>query len=98
MTDVTCRARLLRCFDFEGSYGMPHKVPYDMRESTGLILNELAQQSAQAVFFIVGRIVEDHPDLVRDIADAGHEIGLHGYEHDHLSRYDSEASASWTRI
>src|SRR6202035_295823 len=71
-------------------HGMPHRVPYDIHESTRVILNELAQYSAQAVFFIVGRIVEDHPDLVRDIADAGHEIGLHGDEHHHLSRYDSE--------
>jgi peptidoglycan/xylan/chitin deacetylase (PgdA/CDA1 family) len=91
MTDVTDRGRLLVCFDFEGSYGMPHKVPFDVRRSARLILDELAQHSAQAVFFIVGRMVEDHPEVVRDIADAGHEIGLHGYEHDDLSRYDAEA-------
>jgi peptidoglycan/xylan/chitin deacetylase (PgdA/CDA1 family) len=36
-------------------------------------------------------MVEDHPDVVRDIASAGHEIGLHGYEHDDLANYDAEA-------
>jgi peptidoglycan/xylan/chitin deacetylase (PgdA/CDA1 family) len=85
--------RLLVCFDFEGGYGMPHDVPFDMHRSARLILDELARHKAQAVFFVVGRMVEDHPDVVREIADAGHEIGLHGYEHDDLSRYDAEALA-----
>jgi peptidoglycan/xylan/chitin deacetylase (PgdA/CDA1 family) len=87
------RGRLLVCFDFEGSYGMPYEVPFDVRRSAGLILNELERHSAQAVFFIVGRMVEDLPDVVRDIASAGHEIGLHGYEHDDLGNYDAAALA-----
>ena len=91
MTDATGRGRLLVCFDFEGSYGMPHAVPFDVHRSAGLILDELARHSAHAVFFIVGRMVEDHPEVIRDIADAGHEIGLHGYEHDDLSSYDADA-------
>jgi peptidoglycan/xylan/chitin deacetylase (PgdA/CDA1 family) len=85
--------RLLVCFDFEGSHGMPHEVPYDLHKGTELILAELAQHNAHAVFFVVGRMVEDNPDLIRTIAAAGHEIGLHGYEHQHLSRYDAEALA-----
>jgi peptidoglycan/xylan/chitin deacetylase (PgdA/CDA1 family) len=93
MTDAPGRGRLLVCFDFEGGYGMPHQVPFDIHASARLILDELARHEAQAVFFVVGRMVEDHPDVVRDIASAGHEIGLHGYEHDHLSTYDAEALA-----
>lgn len=83
--------RLLVCFDFEGSYGMPHKMPYDLNRSAELILAELARHDAHAVFFVVGRMVEEHPDVVQAIAAGGHEIGLHGYEHDMLSRYDAEA-------
>lgn len=85
------RSRLLVCFDFEGSYGMPHDVPYDLDRTTELILAELAQHDAHAVFFVVGRMVEEHPDVVHTIAAAGHEIGLHGYEHDNLTHYDSDA-------
>jgi peptidoglycan/xylan/chitin deacetylase (PgdA/CDA1 family) len=70
---------------------MPHDVPFDVRRSSELILETLSSQQAHAVFFVVGRLVEDYPDVVRDIASAGHEIGLHGYEHDHLSSYDAEA-------
>jgi peptidoglycan/xylan/chitin deacetylase (PgdA/CDA1 family) len=93
VTDPAGRGRLLVCFDFEGGYGMPHEVPFDLHRSAGLILDELARHEARAVFFVVGRLAEDHPDVVRDIASAGHEIGLHGYEHDHLSRYDAAALA-----
>jgi peptidoglycan/xylan/chitin deacetylase (PgdA/CDA1 family) len=94
VTEASGGGRLLVCFDFEGSYGMPHAVPFDLSVSARLILDELARQAAHAVFFIVGRMVEDHPDVVRAIAEAGHEIGLHGYEHDDLSNYDGEALAT----
>ena len=86
--------RLLVCFDFEGSYGMPHKgAAYDLAGGASAILEELASQQARGVFFIVGRMIEEHPDVVQAIAAAGHEIGLHGYEHDSLARYDAEALA-----
>lgn len=87
------RGHLLVCFDFEGAHGMPHELPYDLEKGTDLILGKLAEYDARAVFFVVGRMVEDNPGLIRAIAGAGHEIGLHGYEHHHLSRYDAEALA-----
>jgi peptidoglycan/xylan/chitin deacetylase (PgdA/CDA1 family) len=93
MIDANEQRRLLVCFDFEGSYGMPYEVPFDVHRSARVILDELAQHGVRAVFFVVGRMVEDHPDVVADIARAGHEIGLHGYEHDDLSAYDAEALA-----
>lgn len=86
--------RIVVCFDFEGSYGMPHKgVPYDLTRGANAILEELARQQASAVFFVVGRMIEEHPDVVQAIAAAGHEIGLHGYEHDNLARYDADGLA-----
>ena len=90
---VESRGRLIVCFDFEGAYGMPYDLAYDVSRSTYIILAELARYDARAVFFVVGRMVEDHPDVVHAIAAGGHEIGLHGYEHDDLSRYDAEALA-----
>ena len=66
--------RLLVCFDFEGSYGMPHKgAAYDLAGSASVILEERASQQARGVFFIVGRMIEEHPDVVQAIAAAGHE-------------------------
>jgi peptidoglycan/xylan/chitin deacetylase (PgdA/CDA1 family) len=89
---VNSPGRVLVCFDFEGSYGMPHKgAPYDLARGASIILEELESQQARAVFFVVGRMIEEHPEVVQAIAAAGHEIGLHGYEHDNLARYDAEA-------
>ena len=78
---------LLVCFDYEGSYGMPYDMPYDLASSTQRILDTLAAHNARAVFFVVGRLAEKEPQIVEAIADAGHEIGLHGYDHHDLGAY-----------
>jgi peptidoglycan/xylan/chitin deacetylase (PgdA/CDA1 family) len=51
---------------------------------TPRILAVLAQHRVTATFFVVGRKVEAHPDVVRAIAGAGHAVGLHSYAHDRL--------------
>lgn len=79
---------LLVCFDFEGSYGMPYDTPYDLAASANRILGTLAAHSARAVFFVVGRLAEKEPNIVEAIASAGHQIGLHGYDHHDLGAYD----------
>ena len=88
---------LLLCFDFEGAYGMPHDVPYDIVSATHRILDRLSAFGASAVFFVVGRLAERYPELVREISQAGHEIGLHGYDHDDLASYDAERLAALDR-
>jgi polysaccharide deacetylase family protein (PEP-CTERM system associated) len=35
----------------------------------------------RATFFILGWVATEYPQLVREIADAGHEIGSHGFGH-----------------
>jgi polysaccharide deacetylase family protein (PEP-CTERM system associated) len=41
----------------------------------------LAEARTRATFFVLGQIAERHPELVREIQDAGHEIGTHGESH-----------------
>ena len=48
---------------------------------TPLLLDLLARYEAPAVFFPVGRNVERAPELIRAVAEAGHEVGTHGYGH-----------------
>jgi len=45
------------------------------------ILDLLGRRNITATFFVTGRFAERYPDLVRRIHGAGHEIGLHTYEH-----------------
>jgi polysaccharide deacetylase family protein (PEP-CTERM system associated) len=49
--------------------------------NTARILELLARHGFHGTFFILGEVAEAFPQLVRDIASAGHEIGVHGYYH-----------------
>lgn len=42
--------------------------------------------SARATFFILGKFAEKHPNVVREIYHAGHEIGSHGWGHVEIFR------------
>lgn len=53
-------------------------------ETTRKILEILAHGGHHATFFVVGQKVEQHPDVVRELCEAGHDVALHGYEHDRL--------------
>jgi peptidoglycan-N-acetylglucosamine deacetylase len=48
------------------------------------ILGVLAQHHVPATFFLIGNRAEKHPDLVKKIYDAGHELGNHTYSHKFL--------------
>jgi polysaccharide deacetylase family protein (PEP-CTERM system associated) len=50
-------------------------------DSTRRLLDLFAKRGAKATFFFLGWIAERLPDLVRDVHEAGHEIGSHGYDH-----------------
>ncbi len=45
------------------------------------ILATLAKHNAKATFFMLGTWAQNYPDAVKKIADAGHEIGNHSYNH-----------------
>src|SRR5258708_91842 len=54
------------------------------RRWTPVVLELLAARNLSATFFVVGRKVDDHPHIVRDIIARGHAVGIHSYEHDRL--------------
>lgn len=53
-------------------------------QTTPRVLRQLARDGTRATFFVVGRKALAHPGLVREIVAAGHDVGLHGFEHDRL--------------
>lgn len=60
---------------------------------TPAVLDALARLGWTATFFLLGNQVERYPDVARSIVAAGHEVGVHGYEHrNHLAR-----SRRWIR-
>jgi len=58
------------------------------------LLDVLAKHSVRATFFMIGRFVQQRPDVVRAVAQAGHVIGNHTFTHP-LLIFESEAQ---TRI
>jgi peptidoglycan/xylan/chitin deacetylase (PgdA/CDA1 family) len=50
-------------------------------QSTPSFLRLLAARRVQATFFLLGSEAHRSPELVREIAAAGHEIGVHGWLH-----------------
>jgi peptidoglycan-N-acetylglucosamine deacetylase len=52
--------------------------------TTGPLLALLAEHAAPAAFFVVGRCAEAHPEAVRALLAAGHELGNHSHTHDVL--------------
>jgi len=47
-----------------------------------------------ATFFVVGELVEKHPEIVEKINEKGHEIAFHGYYHEPLSKLNAETLRS----
>jgi peptidoglycan/xylan/chitin deacetylase (PgdA/CDA1 family) len=50
-------------------------------EATPALLRLLDGAGVRATFFLLGHRTEQHPQIARAIAAAGHEIAVHGYEH-----------------
>lgn len=49
--------------------------------ATPEVLALLAEHGIKATFFVNGNMVERHPDAMRAIIDAGHEVGNHAWHH-----------------
>ena len=45
------------------------------------LLEVLAKHAVRATFFMIGRYVQQRPDIVREVARAGHVIGNHTFTH-----------------
>jgi len=54
--------------------------------STKVLLDILDKYNTRATFFILGYIALNNPQLVKEIASRGHEIGSHGMWHKMVSR------------
>lgn len=59
-------------------------------ESTPIVLKALADQCVKATFFMNGEPMSRDPALARQVRDAGHTVGMHGYRHDNFSQLPAE--------
>lgn len=63
-------------------------------ELTPKLLDILKQRHIKATFFILGELAQEYPDIVKRMADEGHEIGNHTWSHPNLGKMGQEAIRS----
>lgn len=55
--------------------------PSRVTNNTEKLLDLFDQRNIKITFFVLGWVAEQHPDLVKLIAERGHEVACHGYSH-----------------
>lgn len=59
---------------------------------TPKVLDVLKEEDVKATFFVIGKYVEEHPEIVKRAYEEGHYIANHGYDHNNDTLYQSEES------
>ncbi|MCZ8011750.1 MAG: DUF3473 domain-containing protein [Gemmatimonas sp.] len=67
------------------------RFPTRVDTNTRRLLDLLAKHDARATFFTLGWVAERFPELVRDIARAGHEVASHSFWHRRVTTLTPEA-------
>ena len=60
-----------------------HVIPptQAVKENTEKMLSLFEECEVKATWFFLGEVAEIFPELVKQVVDAGHEPGVHGYNH-----------------
>lgn len=60
-------------------------------KATRIILELFKRHRAKATFFVLGTVAEWYPELIEEMKNDGHEIGIHGYTHKRLCDHTRES-------
>ncbi|MFP6834844.1 MAG: XrtA system polysaccharide deacetylase [Pseudomonadales bacterium] len=71
--------------------------PQRVAQNTRLLLGLLDEHAIRATFYVLGWVADRQPDLVNEIAQAGHEVACHGYSHKLIYTQAPEEFAEETR-
>lgn len=66
--------------------------------NTPAVLKALAEHCTKATFFIVGKHATYHPEILKQVYDAGHTIGSHTWSHQNLNRKSMTAEQAKAEI
>lgn len=73
--------------DNESSWG---SFEYRLRSNLDRILSLLDNSDNIATFFCLGWVARKYPNIIKEIHEAGHEIGTHSNAHQLIYRYDRD--------
>ena len=62
------------------------------KSATPKILYILKEEDVKASFFVIGKYVKNHPDIVKRTYNEGHYIANHGYNHNNSALYKNNES------
>lgn len=66
------------------------ELPSIVVDYTRWIVDTVSAAEARATFFVLGWVAQRYPQIVRAIADAGHEVATHSYWHRRVDRLTPE--------
>lgn len=69
---------------------LPECSPH-VEDQTARVLDVLDERGVRGTFFVLGLVAREKPQLVKRIAERGHEVASHGIQHVPLHRLDREA-------
>ncbi|WP_194955800.1 XrtA system polysaccharide deacetylase [Tsuneonella amylolytica] len=69
-------------------------LPLRVEDNVSRILDLFAGAEVLATFFTLGWVARRHPAMIRRIADAGHEIASHGWDHARVHTLDRASFAA----
>lgn len=90
LVSITCDTEFLPPW-YKGSW--EHMSTWSFKEGTPIFRQLLEQKGIPGTFFCQGTVIEWFPDHVRAIAEAGHFVGSHGYNHE---VYGGRPPVVWT--
>lgn len=67
------------------------RLPLRVSDNVLRVLDLFAEVDAKATFFTLGWVAQRNPELMRRIADAGHEIASHGWDHARVHTLDRKS-------
>ena len=85
-------------FILDGLFNSKEKVAYltfddgPTKSATPKILDILKEENVKASFFVIGKYVKNHPDIVKRAYSEGHYIANHGYSHNNSILYKNNES------
>jgi len=65
--------------------------PSRVAHSIDALLSSLERNGTKGTFFVLGWLAKHRPEVVLAIADAGHEVGSHGFWHERVTTLDRVA-------
>jgi len=85
-------------FDMETDLGNWWTTYEGVTAGTPRLLEILNRQRIHATFLFTADAAQAHPEVVRSVSNAGHEIGCHALHHEFLGEANSDTPGLFTLL